>query len=462
MQEAGYIDSEMRAAQSIISRMVKPEQVLFFEFTSTHTGHELTKTYGNIPEKKVRRDAATEAVADHFSQFEGMGYDGQDERLDASYQLKEAASCLFSGQPNHQRLPLFLEPGLDKPIDRNAYPYIWEISRAAEIDDGLFLQTARLGLYFAARELVLLGGDPKEAYVFIRALDPVWARGFSIAHGLRFYSGYKAHPNWRTLVAPLSGLLDRLDVKRVSYRLSSLMTAMPGLSTWDALKIAFYTRQNRTEYPSRGGVTVQIRDFSNLPDYLVQRKLGHELAVAAMAESRPIVEYRDFLARSAEKHLYPYPAHIDGIRLPNGDIQELEAFLLENNAIEISAEGQPGDLLLSVAYWRAVERLAELGEPDPEATLKALGVRFVVYNAASSVPAVARWRLHSPHLQAREAIAFTSWTTTLREEILANAQAYAVEDVTPLARSLRSETDHFVRGAAHRRYYFSHPELMQP
>lgn len=477
MEQTGYIDEELRAAQAVtVPARLHPNQAIFFEATSEYTGEELIKKFGKIPDT-ARIEHVHEAVASYLGQFDDGGI-----KDDASvtYLLKEGTSWLISGQPNHVRGAIYLEtPQLTTPISRDKFKFIWETGRAAQVNAQRFLDAGRMGVYFAARELILLDGNLDDAWMFAHALNSRIGRIYKRIYRMHPFSGYKDSPEEEAYVIGLEELMRIVDLRKADSTIAWILEASSnGMTPYEALKLSLFAQQSRTEYLTQGDAraAIQLRDFSRLSDFLVSAEVARHPSLdnergrgiaATLAGRWPVPEHRDVAAQFAEKSQYPYRAAIDGVRIrrqnPHNQLffdglQELHEFLREQNAIEVTSRDDiDPEVMLAGAYWRVVDRLAEQGVSDPQEKMKELGIRFALYRqSSSSLGAQGSWRLHRPALYTLLPFNFHQ---VLRPEISLFAFAYSSEQVRTLARSHGRDPAAWRRGSVHREQYLSEPDL---
>ncbi len=483
MEDTNYISARLRQAQALVPRQLNPNQVLFIEATTERTGGELIDQFGRVPDF-ARREPIAAGVANYFAQFD-LGHERtpEEEAKAATYQLKEGATWILSGQPGGQRLRLHLESDdLVLPIDRQKYPYVWELGRAAQISSQAFFETLRMGLYFASRELILLGGNLDEAYLFGHSLNERIGNVYRRTYLMHDFSGYQNSPGQLAHVRPLKDALQSIDIKNVNPAVGSLVGASGNqLSAFEALQLWLSAQQNRTEFLSDADEknVIELRDFSFLSRHLLilaaqkYSSLQNEEGQSALnfLGDGPMAEYRDSLADYAVKDSEQYGFAAQGRvvrkrnihnRLEYDGLQNLDEFLSEFKAIEVSSDAElTGEELLVVSYRRAIEKLAAQGDPNPKKTLVDLKVNFVLLNqSAMRIPSTGSWHVYRSAIKTYMGLGLFNFTPqTVSREISLTAAAYSADAVATLSEALGPTIAAYNRGQEHLRRYLGNPDL---
>jgi len=480
MEDSRYISRRLREAQTTIPQKVHPDQMIFVEAVSERSHGELIDAFGEIP-NVARPEPFAQAVGEFFAQFEGW----ESSQAGGAYHLKEGTGWFLSGQPGGVEYPLYLQnEALEVPIDRKKFPFVWEIGRAAQISHRAFAETLRVGLYLVARELILLGGDLSDAYLFGHSLNERIGNIYRRSHRMADFSGYRNSPTQKAHVRTLADALKSIDIGGVNPHVAALIRASEGkLTAFEALKIWLETQQDQSEFLSGDAktTTFQLRDFSGLPSHLYRLRIEKRLGAAANAPRSdlsfwrsPVVELRDSVVEHAllecrrNGRLYeadgrPTVKTDPHTRMEFQTLQGLREFLSEVRGIEVSTkEKLAPEIQLTLAYRRAVEKLVEAGDPHPSRTLEELNVHFVLLNnLAESLPVSHRWYLHrSEILTWNGAVAFFQQPIVVSPEIHQQAFAYRAADVAKLRAGLSSSPGYYRRERAHRWEYLYSPDLM--
>lgn len=112
-------------------------------------------------------------------------------------------------------------------LDRSKYPMVWELGRAAQIEVRHVATMMQAGLAIVAEDIeVSMQGDPKDAHLFVHALDPVRKRLFERA-GFKPLPGACPSPNDCVLTAPFSTIAAKYPPGKHSKRLAEILKLLP-------------------------------------------------------------------------------------------------------------------------------------------------------------------------------------------------------------------------------------------
>lgn len=370
MQDTTYIDPATRDAQKNIGQSLTPNQVTFFETTTLKTAGELITKFGQIP-STARKEPYNDAWKQYWNLFEhDIDYSMIDGRKpkkkkkkkenapDELYQLKIGSSWLVSGQnisSSPISLPLEKTP-MESSIDRQQFPYIWEVGRAAQTEQGGFTETLSSSCYFILRELLLLGGSIDKAFVFAHSLKPLHTRLYRSTFGMQLFSKYKNENDGVALWAPLQKMVDLFPPTeflaniREIYEASKDKAGNPKLSHFEAFELDFQMRQNRSLFlESKKGSVVTLRDFSPLSLLLMQQSHSkifdsltdhtHQQTLLALEKITTHRSRADTLDKDISKESFGSSSQDLSIR----------QFLYTKKAIELQIEAKNGDSIEQLA-----------------------------------------------------------------------------------------------------------------
>ncbi|HUP56442.1 MAG TPA: hypothetical protein VM598_03250 [Bdellovibrionota bacterium] len=490
MISTGYLDEAEMDAQVELSHTLRPRQVTYFEVTESRKGSELMAEFGKIPDS-ARRDAHQAAAEKYFSMY--ADFTGYMAAADSSYDVKIGNSYLVSGQFG-DRIPLD-DSRIEIPIDRERFPYVFEIGRGAQDEPTAFADTLRAGAYFALTEMFLLGARPEQGFVFGHALRSGHTIAYRRVHRMTPYSGYRGSPEEQALVIRLDRLSERLGLKHFSPAVRQLHEMSDGrIGELQALELELKARQFRTSYleakdSQPGSPLVQVRDFSSLPERLIEAEIRKSSiprdlrygTLRSLAWGSPKVERRDYLKELSNIEARPYSNPPQG---KNGYAPEpLTDFLARENALETVApqapEGVDGALLtklmLLAVYDQKLRQMRELGIANPAARLEEWGIRFAVVAAdEASIRALrtlnpaAIWEFHRGGLETVSGFGplMPEYREVLQRELHLYAYAIPASELRALAKAdpalARQARGFLVRGSRHAEAFLSDIELIRP
>lgn len=506
MMNIDYLDSGYQEGVIKQSLALNPNQPTIAEATERMRESEVLARYGKIP-KFARRDAEANAFNDYMNLFDntlthvpGLD-DDQDGELheeetarpkeDPWYEVKVGLTWMVAGQDADTlyKLP-FESPELMVPLDRDKYKIVWEVGRAGQTVNGAFDETLRANAYMAYMEVLAMGGNLEDAWVFGHSLDA----GHTALYKRRFkmieYSGYSGNPKEKLLVAPLATILRLFKLETLSSAVTEMMAATKNTFTpRRAMEWEFKARQwrdmilsspkTKDEYEVRVFGNILYPEIKGQIDALVMPELERGQLFQNIWERAPIVRDRDSIGDQTGATHNMQRFHVHGIpdNSRGGDhngLMRLRTFLHQNNAVEVFTRGESeasGFTTLLETYNHFVQRLRNAGIQNPVDWLTRAKVNFCLtsrFGYRPSSPEFAadrRWYIHrDEYVSTNNAMGFGfgAFRQVVAPRVHLESNCFGVAKISKWARLGVTARDSFATGVANTREFLINPQLYHP
>lgn len=497
MQDIDYIDQVLRDEQASIPHILVPDQTTVFEYTVEYTESELIELFGKIP-FNARLEPDSNAWVDYQNSFANFVEDPETgdyflddtpREVDRIYQLKTGMSWLLAGQVFSEPRKLFLEDGMERPIDRSIMKHIWEVGRAgqtpgeagrsARLETRAFAETLRASCYFILRELMISGGSLDDAYIFGHALKPMHARLYRSLFGMTVYSKY-TDENRKEEVVLYTSLRDM--IKRfppdefINWTPNELFEdkEIAPFSPVDSLQLVLNHQQSLMTYLENSqDAVVTVRNFSTLPFVRAQHFLDDKLLlISENTRQRFYWDLNQVLARVSipllpsdyllrQMNEQSRQGKIPSFMPPRQNIRD---FLFQNRAIEIQINGnkQVNTSILVAQTLAWILNDLSRNYANPLQFLKELGVTIAVTSyGGNPLPVEPQTYWYLPTYQLDYTMSFGGIISSPSRYFVSGpslvSRIYSLDDV--LSLPIPASAPSLVRGAAHQQHHLYQPEF---
>lgn len=243
MKEVAYVNDEQLKSQSDLIKNFFPAQVSFIEVTQPISREEVLAQPEKYPQHtRAPRPDIDDPTQIPIRQAALWVISGQtiiaNEREKFLTEMREKQegymkvpwnAALPNAKDDYEfslrTIPLGVHPmpweiSLGAMVSRQKYPMVWEFGRLAQVGrhHASTLMTSALTLVQDEIE-TMLHGDPSQAYIFVKALDPLRKRLFE-KNGFTPVEGACETENSCVLVAPFLELIKRFPPGSQSWRLN--------------------------------------------------------------------------------------------------------------------------------------------------------------------------------------------------------------------------------------------------
>ncbi len=312
MREIGYLTEVEYDFYMNLASSLETEQVTFF-----HQYREFYKTeMDTFPAEEIEKikrliDSRLKGTIDieldpnipFDRQFAKVYSDMMRGAANPRIQVKDASLYLVRGQGWDRylkrriyELPWMKETGFKgaPPIDRFKTGLIWELGRAAKVDEGNAVNLLKLTITEMAEEARIYGVDPAETLVFAHARDRQHKVLYERAYGFKIFAESSEKAEDFMLAAPLSELLKRNPETNTILKLKELEIASGGvLSGEKAARAQSAFRQELMQaLDFREGESLQSKPIVLFNDlYDMGGFVGTELNKLGVPEVRSEADY---------------------------------------------------------------------------------------------------------------------------------------------------------------------------
>ncbi len=318
-RKIGYVSESGISELQNQSKTLDPSQIVFYELIHQLPQAEANKTFPRSlpPHRRTPYSRSGSLV-----------------------EVKLAAGFLVRGQIGARKMSIPAD--LNHPIDRQKFPHIWEVGRAAQISESSFQIVLLQALQQAVREALIAGFDLNDCHIFSYGLD---------SSHIKLYTG----PSYGMTVLPMPDGPPKLVVKLTTL-LETVMKKPAENLIVEIRKDILNLKMQVLYLEDSNGNFMQVRDMARR-----QHRFFEIRDAQFTAHSFPSEHYFHFSSKDQSRM---YTSYVE-------DSQSLESFLSRNQSYEVLGDprmpNEKVDDLLLTTYHELVKNLIQLGLTESDA-----------------------------------------------------------------------------------------------